>query len=50
LLPQLSASGGGRLGDRLLRGLNAYAATTGSDRRMLRLYTLLGDPALNLKR
>jgi hypothetical protein len=50
LLPQLSASGGGRLGDRLLRGLNAYATTTGSDRRMLRLYTLLGDPALNLKR
>jgi len=50
LLPQLSASGGGRLGDRLLRGINAYAATPGSDRRMLRLYTLLGDPALNLKR
>ena len=49
LLPQLAAPGGGRLGDRLLRGLNAYAAA-GGDRQMLRLYTLLGDPALVLKR
>jgi hypothetical protein len=49
LLPQLAAAGGGRLGDRLLRGLNGYAAA-GGDRKMLRLYTLLGDPALVLKR
>jgi len=49
LLPQLAAPGSGRLGDRLLRGLNAYA-TAGGDRGMLRLYTLLGDPALALKR
>jgi len=49
LLPALSAPGGGRLGDRLLRGLAAYAAA-GGDRQMLRLYTLLGDPALGLKR
>ncbi|MEA2604477.1 MAG: hypothetical protein QOF89_5469 [Acidobacteriota bacterium] len=49
LLPQLAAPGGGRLGDRLLRGLNAYAAA-GGDRKMLRLYTLLGDPAQVLKR
>ncbi len=47
LLPQLatSANGAGRLGDRLLKGLSAYAAA-GGDRKMLRLYTLLGDPAL----
>jgi hypothetical protein len=49
LLPQLSAPGSGRLGDRLLRGLAAYAAA-GGDREMLKLYTLLGDPALALKR
>jgi len=49
LLPQLSAAGGGRLGDRLLRGLSAYAAA-GGDRQILKLYTLLGDPALALKR
>ncbi|HEY3571399.1 MAG TPA: C25 family cysteine peptidase [Thermoanaerobaculia bacterium] len=49
LLPQLSAPGGGRLGDRLLRGLSAYAAA-GGDRETLRVYTLLGDPALALKR
>lgn len=49
LLPQLSAAGGGRLGDRLLRGLSAYAAA-GGDRQTLKLYTLLGDPALALKR
>ncbi|HEX9942662.1 MAG TPA: C25 family cysteine peptidase, partial [Thermoanaerobaculia bacterium] len=49
LLPQLSAPGGGRLGDRLLRGLSAYAAA-GGDRQMLRLYTLLGDPALAVRR
>jgi hypothetical protein len=49
LLPVLSAPGGGRLGDRLLRGLSAYAAAVG-DRQMLRLYTLLGDPALGMKR
>jgi len=49
LLPALSAPGGGRLGDRLLRGLSAYAAA-GGDREMLRLYTLLGDPALGMRR
>ena len=49
LLPQLSAPGGGRLGDRLLRGLKAYAEA-GGDREMLRVYTLLGDPALALRR
>jgi peptidase C25-like protein len=49
LLPQLSAPGGGRLGDRLLRGLAAYAAA-GGDRDTLKLYMLLGDPALALKR
>lgn len=49
LLPELAAPGGGRLGDRLLRGLDAYAAA-GGDRSMLRLYTLLGDPALLIKR
>jgi hypothetical protein len=49
LMPELAAPGGGRLGDRLLRGLNAYAAA-GGDREMLRLYTLLGDPALKIKR
>jgi hypothetical protein len=48
-MPQLAAPNGGRLGDRLLRGLNAYAAA-GGDRQMLRFYTLLGDPALALKR
>ena len=49
LLPQLAQPDSGRLGDRLLRGLAAYAAA-GGDRDMLRLYTLLGDPALKLKR
>ena len=49
LLPELSAPGGGRLGDRLLRGLAGYAAA-GGDRRLVRVYTLLGDPALAVKR
>ena len=49
LLPQLSAAGGGRLGDRVLRGLSAYAAA-GGDRQTLKLYMLLGDPALAIKR
>jgi peptidase C25-like protein len=49
LLPRLSAPEGDRLGDRLLRGLAAYAGA-GGDREMLRVYTLLGDPALALKR
>ena len=49
LLPELSTPNSGRLGDRLLRGLSAFAKA-GGDRDMLRLYTLLGDPALNLKR
>lgn len=49
LLPQLSATGGGRLGDRVLRGLAGYAAA-GGDRETLRVYTLLGDPALAIKR
>jgi len=49
LLPEIAAPNSGRLGDRLLRGLAAYAKA-GGDRDMVRLYTLLGDPALNLKR
>lgn len=49
LLPRLAAPGSGRLGDRVLRGLNDYAAA-GGDRQTLRLYTLLGDPALAVKR
>jgi hypothetical protein len=49
LLPRLAAPGSGRLGDRVLRGLNDYAAAGGS-RETLRVYTLLGDPALALKR
>jgi hypothetical protein len=49
LLPQLSAPEGGRLGDRLLRGLAAYAGA-GGDREMLKVYTLLGDPALVVER
>jgi hypothetical protein len=49
LLPRLTAPDSGRLGDRLLAGLANYAAA-GGDRQMLQLYTLLGDPALVLKR
>jgi len=49
LLPRLSAPGSGRLGDRVLRGLADYSAAGGS-RETLRLYTLLGDPGLALKR
>jgi hypothetical protein len=48
LMPQLAAPGAGRLGDRLQRGLEAYAAD-GGDLRMVRLYTLLGDPGLVVK-
>ena len=33
LLPRLAAPGGGRLGDRVLRGLNDYAAAGGEPRR-----------------
>jgi hypothetical protein len=49
LLPRLAAPGGGRLGDRVLRGLADYAAA-GGNRETLRLYALLGDPALAVKR
>jgi Peptidase family C25 len=49
LLPRLAAPGGGRLGDRLLLGL-ADAVAAGGDRDALRLYTLLGDPALMVER
>jgi hypothetical protein len=42
--PQLAQTGGGRLGDRLLRGMRAYVAA-GGDRHMLRFFALLGDPA-----
>lgn len=52
LLPRLALPAGvesGRLGDRVLRGLSDYAAAGGS-RETLRVYTLLGDPALVLKR
>jgi hypothetical protein len=45
LLPELAAASGGRLGDRVLRGLAAYAAA-GGDPQTLRVYTLLGDPAI----
>jgi hypothetical protein len=48
LLPELAAAGGGRLGDRLLRGLAGYAAA-GGDAQTLRVYTLLGDPAIQLR-
>jgi hypothetical protein len=46
LLPELSSEGEGRLGDRVLNGLRAYAAA-GGDPELLRLYTLLGDPAIS---
>jgi peptidase C25-like protein len=49
LLPRLAAPGTGRLGDRVLRGLADYSAAGGPP-ETLRLYTLLGDPALALKR
>ncbi len=49
LLPRLAEAESGRLGDRVLRGLSDYAAAGGS-RETLRVYTLLGDPALALKR
>ena len=49
LLPRLAEPDSGRLGDRLLRGLSDYAAA-GGRRETLRVYTLLGDPALALKR
>jgi Peptidase family C25 len=49
LLPRLAAADGGRLGDRLLHGLADYAAA-GGERETLRVYTLLGDPALTMKR
>ncbi|HKV10334.1 MAG TPA: C25 family cysteine peptidase [Thermoanaerobaculia bacterium] len=48
LLPRLAEPAGGRLGDRLLRGLADYAAA-GGDRDTLRTYLLLGDPGLIAK-
>jgi hypothetical protein len=48
LLPRLTAPGSGRLGDRVLRGLADYAAA-GGNKETLRLYALLGDPALAVK-
>jgi len=48
LMPELAATGGGRLGERLLRGLAGYAAA-GGDAQTLRVYTLLGDPAIQLR-
>jgi hypothetical protein len=45
LLPHLAAPDGGRLGDRVLRGLADYA-TAGGSPETLRLYSLLGDPGL----
>lgn len=48
LLPRLAEPAGGRLGDRLLRGLADYAAA-GGDRGTLRTYVLLGDPGLIAK-
>ncbi len=49
LWPQLTPRTGERLGDRLLRGMQSYAAA-GGDRQMFKFYALLGDPALRLKR
>ena len=52
LLPHLAAPDASRdvrLGDRVLRGLADYARS-GGDRQTLRLYTLLGDPGLVVKR
>lgn len=48
LLPRLAEPSGGRLGDRLLRGLADYTAA-GGDRETLRTYVLLGDPGLMKK-
>jgi hypothetical protein len=48
LLPRLAEPAGGRLGDRLLRGLADYTAA-GGDRETLRTYVLLGDPGLIAK-
>ncbi|HSK76908.1 MAG TPA: C25 family cysteine peptidase, partial [Thermoanaerobaculia bacterium] len=48
LLPRLADPSGGRLGDRLLRGLADYTAA-GGDRQTLRTYVLLGDPGLMAK-
>jgi hypothetical protein len=44
LMPELTAGGSDRLGDRVLRALSAFAAA-GGEPSLLRLYTLLGDPA-----
>jgi hypothetical protein len=49
LTPELAAPTGGRLGDRVLRALAAYAGA-GGDPTTLQTYTLLGDPAINLRR
>ena len=48
LWPQLAPRTGERLGDRLLRGMQSYAAA-GGDRQLLKYYALLGDPALKIK-
>jgi hypothetical protein len=45
LLPELDAHDGRRLGDRIRSGLRAYAKA-GGDESILRVYTLLGDPAI----
>jgi hypothetical protein len=45
----LAASGSGRLGDRYRAALTAFAAAAGS-RDLLRTYSILGDPALELAR
>jgi hypothetical protein len=48
-MPELASPTGGRLGDRVVRALAAYAAA-GGDPTTLRTYTLLGDPAINVRR
>lgn len=48
ILPALLDSGAGRLGDRAVAGLRAYLAA-GGKARVAAAYTLLGDPATDLR-
>lgn len=48
ILPALLDSGSGRLGDRAVAGLRAYLAA-GGKARVAAAYTLLGDPATDLR-
>ena len=47
LIGVLALQGGFDAHARILRGLGGYAAS-GADPNMLRLYTLLGDPAIRI--